>query len=955
MEYNNNQGNNSGGSINNNSINSSIGQKQHLVMQSSELSASSLQNQQVAIDEVAQKLKQNLIEDKHKITGYIKGSDGVSVKRRQAFLSRFNFAVECSDHPSAHQGDVHLLRMLRWFTSSFILEGETQEQDRVLFAFSQRYFDCTGGIIDIQYADLTLPVDSIHQLIYSIILLNTDLTSVVNAGGTQMKQNQYVENTLGTLQGDGANALGTGVKDDQLKSVLEQIYVSIKKQPILQPKAHTQQPQQSTGLFRSWSMRKPSVQQQRPAISPSAFSLDGSGGSNVRDFVKVSPYKEGYIAKKSVYEQFGKKSFDRRWVQYFARLLGSDLVLFQSEKLIGHVPLRHAMISAIPAGMYPGHQFLVQIITLYGAVILIDSKSEVDQSEWCQAMLYWAAMESREPLTSGVGNIWYGYELEWLMDFVPEQQQQQLQQDSLPINSYNDQVIVAGVTTNSQDQDQPSQDTTLVQKQNTGNESLKIVSASMSADGQQDGEDSDQKYYSPSELTVKSEDYHTVAGSPLKQHFEAPVVSGHSDDNDERHEDSAQDGEYQDDDDAFRLRHFDDLSMTAVTVYKTPMLPYVPSSQAGTYEEVTYSTYSEQDQISKLYNVQRPLSYNPAKIMNRELKLGMYVARLQKQCKQLHQLIASREILRVFGIGRGIIDVTSYTGSYNVESTGRSRSDVEQAIASDGVEAKLLQSLSNGTLYSSLSVNGMNNIDGSYQLQQQLQRLDSAVVWSPELCSLLFSLDPACIVIDQNGDAFCDLLDKKLELASNQSRQLVKLPPPSNICVQVPSLPEKLTELILQDQNQMFSVPGMGMDQSPSQLFQSSIPRFDKLNPKLAQRIDLNWWCSFKFTVLEIVKCYAYGSAIKHGVKISDSNNSETAGETVHSITAAGKLPGSMSSLTLSSKISGSGGLSGKPNKLQKSPAQRKAYSVRHKMGSVTLQATKQHSSEGIPPLILKQ
>lgn len=68
--------------------------------------------------------------------------------------------------------DTSLLDALRQFLFKFPLVGETQEQDRMLSAFSQYYFECqTSPSTQKAY----LNSDYIHKLVYAIVLLNTDL------------------------------------------------------------------------------------------------------------------------------------------------------------------------------------------------------------------------------------------------------------------------------------------------------------------------------------------------------------------------------------------------------------------------------------------------------------------------------------------------------------------------------------------------------------------------------------------------------------------------------------------------------------------------------------------------------------------------------------------------------------------------------------------------------------
>ncbi|XDV53714.1 hypothetical protein PO909_022149 [Leuciscus waleckii] len=63
--------------------------------------------------------------------------------------------------------DQTLDQSLRCFLKAFSLMGETQERERVLIHFSNRYYQCNPTIITAQ--------DGVHCLTCALMLLNTDL------------------------------------------------------------------------------------------------------------------------------------------------------------------------------------------------------------------------------------------------------------------------------------------------------------------------------------------------------------------------------------------------------------------------------------------------------------------------------------------------------------------------------------------------------------------------------------------------------------------------------------------------------------------------------------------------------------------------------------------------------------------------------------------------------------
>ncbi|KAG0034480.1 hypothetical protein BGZ81_004512 [Podila clonocystis] len=79
----------------------------------------------------------------------------------------------------------------RSLCQKLVLKGETQEVDRVLEAFAQRYVDCNPQ-------HLLGSKDVVHAITYSILLLNTDLHIVQQS--TRMSRSAFVKNTLQTVQ-----------------------------------------------------------------------------------------------------------------------------------------------------------------------------------------------------------------------------------------------------------------------------------------------------------------------------------------------------------------------------------------------------------------------------------------------------------------------------------------------------------------------------------------------------------------------------------------------------------------------------------------------------------------------------------------------------------------------------------------------------------------------------------
>jgi Sec7-like guanine-nucleotide exchange factor len=77
------------------------------------------------------------------------------------------------------------------------LIGESQMIDRILFQVSRRYWDCNPKQQDVYGC-----IDVVYGILFSIVLLNTDLNTV-NIGARQhkkMSQKVFVKNTMDLIQ-----------------------------------------------------------------------------------------------------------------------------------------------------------------------------------------------------------------------------------------------------------------------------------------------------------------------------------------------------------------------------------------------------------------------------------------------------------------------------------------------------------------------------------------------------------------------------------------------------------------------------------------------------------------------------------------------------------------------------------------------------------------------------------
>ncbi|XP_063131474.1 PH and SEC7 domain-containing protein 3 isoform X26 [Rattus norvegicus] len=80
---------------------------------------------------------------------------------------------------------------LRYFLKAFSLVGETQERERILIHFSNRYFSCNPDTITSK--------DGVHCLTCALMLLNTDLHG--HNIGKKMTCQEFITNLQGVNEG----------------------------------------------------------------------------------------------------------------------------------------------------------------------------------------------------------------------------------------------------------------------------------------------------------------------------------------------------------------------------------------------------------------------------------------------------------------------------------------------------------------------------------------------------------------------------------------------------------------------------------------------------------------------------------------------------------------------------------------------------------------------------------
>ncbi|XP_049488410.1 PH and SEC7 domain-containing protein 3 isoform X4 [Panthera uncia] len=171
---------------------------------------------------------------------------------------------------------------LRYFFKAFSLVGETQERERVLIHFSNRYFYCNPDTIASQ--------DGVHCLTCAMMLLNTDLHG--HNIGKKMTCQEFIANLQGVNEGG-----------DFSKDLLKALYNSIKNEKLewaVDDEEKKKSPTEGTD-------------EKANGTHPKTISRIGSTTNPFLDIPhdpNAAIYKSGFLARKIHADMDGKKSHD---------------------------------------------------------------------------------------------------------------------------------------------------------------------------------------------------------------------------------------------------------------------------------------------------------------------------------------------------------------------------------------------------------------------------------------------------------------------------------------------------------------------------------------------------------------------------------------------------------------------------------------------------------------------
>ncbi|EWC45570.1 hypothetical protein DRE_05428 [Drechslerella stenobrocha 248] len=118
---------------------------------------------------------------KNKAAAFLGEAGAPSSRIRSAYMALFDWT------------GINILAAFRGLCEKLVLKGETQQVDRIVSAVAKRWCDCNGnhGFKN---------VDVVHTIIYSILLVNTDLHMADLHSSQRMTKGQFIKNTLATIK-----------------------------------------------------------------------------------------------------------------------------------------------------------------------------------------------------------------------------------------------------------------------------------------------------------------------------------------------------------------------------------------------------------------------------------------------------------------------------------------------------------------------------------------------------------------------------------------------------------------------------------------------------------------------------------------------------------------------------------------------------------------------------------
>ncbi|XP_006831353.1 PREDICTED: PH and SEC7 domain-containing protein 1 [Chrysochloris asiatica] len=274
---------------------------------------------------------------------------------------------------------------LRVFLKELALMGETQERERVLAHFSQRYFQCNPSALSSE--------DGAHTLTCALMLLNTDLH------GHNIGKRMTCADFIGNLEGlnDGG---------DFPRELLKALYSSIKNEKL------------------QWAIDEEELRRSLSELAdpnPKVIKrVSGGSGSGSSPFLDLTPepgaavYKHGALVRKVHADPDCRKTprGKRGWKSFHGILKGMILYLqkeeYQPGKALSEAELKNAIsihhALATRASDYSKRPHVFYLRTADWRVFLFQAPSLEQMQSWITRINVVAAMFSAPPFPAAVSS-----------------------------------------------------------------------------------------------------------------------------------------------------------------------------------------------------------------------------------------------------------------------------------------------------------------------------------------------------------------------------------------------------------------------------------------------------------------------------------------------------------------------------------------------------------------------
>ncbi|XP_049666917.1 PH and SEC7 domain-containing protein 1 isoform X2 [Accipiter gentilis] len=270
---------------------------------------------------------------------------------------------------------------LRSFLKELALMGETQERERVLAHFSQRYYECNPNAISSE--------DGAHTLTCALMLLNTDLH------GHNIGKRMSCSDFIGNLEG-----LNGGT--DFPKELLKALYGSIKNEKL------------------QWAIDEEELRKSLSELAdpnPKSIKRISSCSNPFLDFSQdssIATYKHGLLVRKIHADPDCKKTprGKRGWKPFHAILKGMILYLQKEEYKPGKALVEEELKNAISihhslatrASDYSKRPNVFYLRTADWRVFLFQAQNPEQMHSWITRINVVAAMFSAPPFPAAIGS-----------------------------------------------------------------------------------------------------------------------------------------------------------------------------------------------------------------------------------------------------------------------------------------------------------------------------------------------------------------------------------------------------------------------------------------------------------------------------------------------------------------------------------------------------------------------